>query len=54
VTTLRVRRKYDLANAWSTVDDCAEREEVEGLIEDLPNIGAAVFPHNLLVEAVSA
>jgi hypothetical protein len=37
-----------------TVDECGEGEEVEGLIEGLPGVGAAVLADDLLVEAVGA
>lgn len=37
-----------------TVDECGEGEEVEGLVECLPGIRAAVLADDLLVEPVRA
>ena len=37
-----------------TVDYCRERQKVEGVIEELPDVGATILADDFLVKAVGA
>jgi hypothetical protein len=51
---LREHIGSDLHGIDGTVDDGGNRQEVKGIIEDFPDIGAAVLSNDFFVEAVSA
>jgi hypothetical protein len=53
-TTLHEHKKLHLNDCSNTVHDGGKGEEIKGIVEEVPNIGAAVFPDNFFMEAVGA